>query len=116
MLSKNCHSIFIAMKANSIFHFFDFFTIDFGSNSDLIDSICRDTKNQTTVQQLMNGELEDSLEGFVFDPAVCRRAFDHYDKDKSGQLDAKEIMKLAEVRNTVLYSHYNHGSSVSSSK
>ena len=45
----------------------------------------------------MNGETEGSLEGFVFDPAVCRRAFDHYDKDKSGYLDAKEIMKLADV-------------------
>ena len=52
----------------------------------------------------MNGETEGSLEGFVFDPAVCRRAFDHYDKDKSGFLDAKEIMKLADVRNSI-FSH-----------
>ena len=55
---------------------------------------------QPTVQQLMNGELDGSLEGFVFDPAVCRRAFDHYDKDKSGFLDTKEMMKLAEVFST----------------
>ena len=60
-------------------------------------SFRRENKPQPTVQQLMNGETEGSLEGFVFDPAVCRRAFDHYDKDKSGYLDAKEIMKLADV-------------------
>jgi hypothetical protein len=51
-----------------------------------------------TVMQLLNEEGEGSLEGFEFDPAVCRRAFDHYDKDKSGYLDAKECMKLADVR------------------
>ena len=56
---------------------------------------------QATVQQLMNGETEGSLEGFVFDPAVCRRAFDHYDKDKSGYLDGKEIMKLADVSGSI---------------
>ena len=58
---------------------------------------------QPTVQQLMSGETEGSLEGFVFDPAVCRRAFDHYDKDKSGHLDANEIMKLADVSDAVLH-------------
>ena len=51
-----------------------------------------------TVMQLLNEEGEGSLEGFEFDPAVCRRAFDHYDKDKSGYLDARECMKLADVR------------------
>ena len=50
-----------------------------------------------TVMQLLNEEGEGSLEGFEFDPAVCRRAFDHYDKDKSGYLDARECMKLADV-------------------
>jgi hypothetical protein len=57
----------------------------------------RDNKMQPTVQDLLNGEAEGSLEGFEFDPAVCQRAFDHYDKGKSGYLDGKELMKLAEV-------------------
>ena len=55
-----------------------------------------------TVMQLLNEEGEGTLEGFEFDPAVCRRAFDHYDKDKSGYLDAKECMKLADVRSICL--------------
>jgi len=55
-----------------------------------------DTKSAPSVQQLMNEEAEGSLEGFIWDPAVCRRAFDHYDKDKSGYLDTKELMKLAD--------------------
>ena len=51
-----------------------------------------------TVMQLLNVEGAGSLEGFEFDEAVCKRAFAHYDKDKSGYLDAKECMKLADVR------------------
>jgi hypothetical protein len=57
----------------------------------------RDNKLQPNVQDLLNCEAEGSLEDFEFDPAVCQRAFDHYDKDKSGYLDGKELMKLAEV-------------------
>jgi hypothetical protein len=60
-------------------------------------SFHRESKPQPTVQQLMNGEMEGSLEGFVFNPAVCQKAFDHFDKDKSGYLDAKEIMNLSNV-------------------
>jgi hypothetical protein len=64
---------------------------------------CRAIEPQPTVHQLMNDESEGSLEGFTFEPAVCRRAFDHYDKDKSGFLDANEIMKLAEECFSVLH-------------
>jgi hypothetical protein len=57
----------------------------------------RDGRSPPTVQQLLDLECEGSLEGFQFDPEVCRRAFDHYDVDKSGNLDINELMKLAEV-------------------
>jgi len=36
------------------------------------------------------------MDGFVFDIEVARRAFDHFDKNKSNDLSKSEILKLAE--------------------
>jgi Ca2+-binding EF-hand superfamily protein len=52
---------------------------------------------QHTVEELLDLEFTGSLEGFEFEPENCKRAFEHYDKDKSGYLDRKELMRLSEV-------------------
>ena len=38
----------------------------------------------------------DGGSGFKFDPSVCRRVFDAYDRDGSGFLEIPELSKLAE--------------------
>jgi hypothetical protein len=48
--------------------------------------------------QLLNEEGDGTLDGFEFDPEVCLRAFDHYNKDKSGYLNVRECMRLTDVR------------------
>ena len=63
-------------------------------------SMCNAAQNQSTVRQLLDLECEGSLAGFEFDSENCRRAFNYYDKDHSGFLDAHELMKLAEVFHT----------------
>ena len=71
------------------------------SKSEKQSQHCSSTaQNHPTVRQLMDLECEGSLEGFEFDDENCRRAFSHYDKDRSGFLDAHELMKLAQVFQT----------------
>jgi hypothetical protein len=69
----------------------------------LIRVACRD---QPTVKQLINSEALGSLEGFVFKPETCRKAFDHFDKDKNGYLDAAELLKLAGVSDPLFLRKY----------
>lgn len=56
------------------------------------------------VNALLDVNLEDAaMEGFVFDVEVARRAFDHFDKNKSNELNRAEILKLAEKLWTTFY-------------
>ena len=52
-------------------------------------------KETKAVEVAQKVEANDS--GYRFDPVLCRKIFNEYDRDLSGYLDIEELTNLAEV-------------------